>query len=72
MFILPEYQGKGIAQKAITLIEELFPQATTWELKTILEERRNCYLYEKMGYTQIGEKQSLNENTTLVHYKKVC
>ncbi|MGC4379306.1 GNAT family N-acetyltransferase [Fictibacillus sp. Mic-4] len=71
MFILPEYQGKGIAQKALRLLEELFPQATTWELRTILEEKRNCYLYEKMGYKQLENwKQSLNEKATLVHYKK--
>jgi GNAT superfamily N-acetyltransferase len=72
MFILPEHQGKGIAQKAITLVEELFPHATSWELRTILEEKRNCYLYEKLGYKATVEKRILNENTTLVHYKKVC
>jgi GNAT superfamily N-acetyltransferase len=72
MFILPTYQGKGIAQKAITLIEEVFPQATTWELATILEEERNCHLYEKMGYIQTGVSRKLNENTTLIFYKKVC
>lgn len=72
MFILPSYQGKGIAQRAITLIEEMFPQATTWELATILEEERNCYLYEKMGYNKTGVSKKLNENTTLIFYKKVC
>ena len=70
MFILPEYQGKGIAQKALSLVEEMFSEAITWELKTILEERRNCHLYEKMGYVLIEGKSHLNENTTLVHYKK--
>jgi RimJ/RimL family protein N-acetyltransferase len=72
MFISPEYQGKGIAQKAIRLIEKLFPQATTWELRTILQEERNCYLYEKMGYKLEDWKHTLNEKATLVHYKKVC
>jgi RimJ/RimL family protein N-acetyltransferase len=72
MFILPEYQGKGFAQKAIILIEGKFPQAVSWELATILEEERNCYLYEKMGYTKTGVNKQLNENTTLIFYKKVC
>lgn len=72
MFILPQYQGKGFAQKAITLVEGMFPQAVSWELATILEEERNCYLYEKMGYTKTGINQQLNENTTLIFYKKVC
>jgi RimJ/RimL family protein N-acetyltransferase len=70
MFILPEYQGKGIAQRAIVLVEEMFPQAVSWELATILEEERNCYLYEKMGYIKTGVRKNLNENTTLIFYKK--
>jgi len=71
MFILPTYQGKGIAQKAIILIEEMFLQANTWELATILEEERNCYLYEKMGYNKTGVSKKLNDNSTLIFYKKV-
>jgi GNAT superfamily N-acetyltransferase len=72
MFILPSYQGKGIAQKGIILIEAIFPQATTWELATILEEERNCYLYEKMGYHKTGISKKLNDYATLIYYKKVC
>nr|WP_089743566.1 GNAT family N-acetyltransferase [Gracilibacillus ureilyticus] len=71
MFILPAYQGKGIAQKAIKLIEEIFPQASSWELATVLEETKNCYLYEKMGYYETGEKKKINDKTTVVFYKKV-
>ncbi|MEH6889692.1 GNAT family N-acetyltransferase [Bacillus sp. JJ864] len=70
MFILPKYQGKGIAQKVMLLLEEMFPQATSWELATILEEKRNCYLYEKMGFVQTGVRKRLNDCTTLVYYKK--
>ncbi|MEC2158817.1 GNAT family N-acetyltransferase [Virgibacillus halodenitrificans] len=72
MFILPSYQGKGIAQKAMILMEKMFPEATSWELSTILEEARNCYLYEKMGYSQTGVRRIINDNTTLVFYKKSC
>ncbi|MDY0404863.1 GNAT family N-acetyltransferase [Virgibacillus sp. 179-BFC.A HS] len=72
MFILPAYQGRGIAQKAIILLEEMFPQATSWELPTIMEERGNCYLYEKMGYNQTGTSKKINNNTTLIFYRKVC
>lgn len=72
MFILPAYQGKGVAQKVINIVEEMFPQAITWELATIMEEERNCYLYEKMGYDKTGVSKKLNDNTTLIYYKKVC
>ena len=72
MFILPAYQGNGIAQKAITLMEDMFPQATSWELATILEEERNGYLYEKMGYTKTGMSKKINDHSTLIFYKKGC
>ncbi|MFD2924419.1 GNAT family N-acetyltransferase [Halobacillus naozhouensis] len=70
MFILPEYQGKGIAQTIINRIENLYPAAASWQLATILEERRNCHLYEKMGYYKTGLNKKLNEKTTLIFYKK--
>lgn len=71
MFILSKYHGQGLAQEAITLVEKLFPQATTWELATILEEERNCYLYEKSGYIKTGIIKKINDNTTLGFYKKI-
>jgi GNAT superfamily N-acetyltransferase len=70
MFILPEFQGKGIAQGAILLAEKMLPHAASWELATILEEERNCYLYEKMGYVKTGVRKKLNELATLVFYKR--
>ncbi|KPB03931.1 GNAT family N-acetyltransferase [Bacillus sp. CHD6a] len=70
MFILPEFQGKGIAQKAIVSVEEKFMEATSWELATILEETRNCHLYEKMGYVRTNVIKKLNEHTTLIYYRK--
>ncbi|MFC5703294.1 GNAT family N-acetyltransferase [Cohnella faecalis] len=72
MFILPEYQGRGIAQQSITLFTEMFPHAAAWELATILEEQRNCYLYEKMGFVKTGVQKKLNDHATLVFYKKSC
>ncbi|KAA0965460.1 GNAT family N-acetyltransferase [Sporosarcina sp. ANT_H38] len=71
LFILPEYQGQGIAQKAITQIERTFPQAASWELATVAEEKRNCYLYEKMGFAKTGEIKRINDIMTLVYYKKL-
>lgn len=70
MFIHPIYQGIGIAQKVLILIEEMFPEAQSFELATILEEERNCFLYEKMGYKRTEETKKLNDKTTLIHYKK--
>ncbi|MEK3884593.1 GNAT family N-acetyltransferase [Paenibacillus sp. PL2-23] len=71
MFIRPEHQGKGIAQQAIHLIIQMFPQAISWELATIAEEERNCYLYEKMGFVQTGVRKPLNDRATLVFYQMI-
>lgn len=69
IFILPEFQGQGIAQKAIRLCEEMHGKEN-WELDTILQEPKNCYLYEKLGYRQTGKTEVINERLTLVFLSK--
>ena len=41
-----------------------------WELSTILEEKGNCYLYEKLGYHPTGNTQVINDRLTLIFYHK--
>ncbi len=69
IFILPAFRGKGIAQKAIRLCEEMHGNEN-WELDTILQEPENCHLYEKMGYRQTGKTKVINERLTLIFYEK--
>lgn len=69
VFVMREYRNRGFAQKAISLVEELHG-AFDWELDTILQEQGNCHLYEKMGYFQTGKTERINENMTLVFYRK--
>ncbi|PSL40163.1 ribosomal protein S18 acetylase RimI-like enzyme [Planomicrobium soli] len=70
LFVLPEFQGLGIAQETIRLTELIFSEAELWELSTLLEEQGNCYLYEKMGYVKIGVNKKLTMWATLVYYQK--
>lgn len=70
IFILPEYQGKGIAQEVFQLVERIYFDTNVWELNTILQERGNCYLYEKLGYRHTGKIEFVNSNMTLVFYEK--
>ena len=70
IFILPEYQGKGIAQKVFVRIEQLYPDADLWELDTIMQEEGLCYLYEKLGYEKTGETKEISDNITIVFYEK--
>lgn len=69
IFIIKEHRGKGYAQKAMELAENLHG-SENWELETILQEKGNCYLYEKMGYKTTGKTIAINDKLTLVFYKK--
>lgn len=68
--ILPEYQGQGIAQQAMTYMESLYPNAQLWTLDTISQEPKLCYLYEKMGYHRTGKYEHVKEGMDLVFYEK--
>lgn len=70
VFIVPEYQGQGVAQKVFTRIEEIYSDAVKWELDTILQEKGNCYLYEKLGYQRTGKFTQINSKMTIVDYVK--
>ena len=69
LFILPQHRGKGYAQAAILEAEHRHG-AHHWELGTILQEKGNCYLYEKLGYHQIHRQTMVNDKMTIVGYEK--
>ncbi|WP_020060330.1 GNAT family N-acetyltransferase [Bacillus sp. 123MFChir2] len=50
IFVDPNYQGKGIGSKVITLIEQEFSNVKTWDLETSSKQINNHFFYEKMGY----------------------
>ena len=37
---------------------------------SILQEKGNCYLYEKMGYHRTGKIEKINEQMDIVFYEK--
>ena len=69
IFIMKEHRGKGYAQAALTVVEELHG-SENWSLGTILQEAGNCHLYEKMGYRRTGEIEIINERMTIIGYEK--
>ena len=69
LFVLPSHWGKGIAQWAISEVERIHGNEG-WELDTILQEKGNCHLYEKMGYYLTGKRKPVNDKMTLVFYEK--
>ena len=70
IFVLPEHQGKGIAQEVFTMVEQIYDDAKSWKSGTILQEKGNCYLYEKIGYKNTGTTKVINDKMTMVIYKK--
>ena len=70
IFILPEYQGFGIAQKSIVLLEYELKNIRTWVLDTIKEEKMLCHLYEKLGYTTTGKEETIKTHMTIKYYEK--
>lgn len=72
IFIIPEYQNRGIAQLVIRRLFELYPKTITWRLGTIKQEQRNCHLYEKLGFQKVGTEQIVNDKMTLIVYEKTC
>ncbi|MBR3463657.1 MAG: GNAT family N-acetyltransferase [Clostridiales bacterium] len=69
IWIMKEFRGKGYAQDAIRALEALYG-ADNWCLDTILQEKGNCHLYEKMGYHQTGRIDNINERMDIVYYEK--
>ena len=69
IFIMPEYRNQGYAQQAIKEAERIHGKQH-WKLDTILQEKGNCYLYEKLGYHQTGKTEQINDKMTIVYYEK--
>ena len=69
IFIMPEYRNQGYAQQAIKEAERIHGE-NHWKLDTILQEKGNCCLYEKLGYHQTGKTESVNDKMTIVYYEK--
>ena len=69
IWIMEEYRNKGYAQDAIRAVEDIYG-ADNWCLDTILQEKGNCHLYEKMGYHKTGQIEHINERMDIVFYEK--
>ena len=69
LWIMEEYRGKGYAHDAMKRAEEIHGK-TNWCLDTILQEKGNIHLYEKMGYHQTGRIDHIKEGMDIVYYEK--
>lgn len=69
IWIMKEHRHKGYAQQAIIVVERLHG-TTNWCLDTILQEKGNIHLYEKLGYYPTGRIEKINDRMDIVFYEK--
>jgi len=70
MFIHPHYQNRKFGQEAVYSLEQLHSNVTNWTLDTILQEKKLCYFYEKLGYIDTGKRKKIKEGMDIIFYKK--
>lgn len=70
IFVLPEFQNKGIGQRAMHLAFEKFPDARLWILFCVREDEKNVYFYEKLGFEKTGSERRLTDKITLIGYER--
>lgn len=69
IWIMPEHRNKGYASQAILEVERIYGE-DNWCLDTILQEKGNLHLYEKLGYHQTGRVDKINDRMDIVFYEK--
>ncbi len=69
IWIMKEYRNKGYAQQAIVEAEKIYGP-NHWCLDTILQEKGNLHLYEKLGYHRTGRIDKINDRMDIVFYEK--
>lgn len=69
IFITKEFRNRGLAQQVFQEIEAIHG-GDNWMLDTILQEKGNCHLYEKLGYVRTGVIEPVNERMDIVYYEK--
>ena len=66
---MSEHRNQGYAQAAILAAEQIHGPEH-WCLDTILQEKGNLHLYEKMGYHRTGLIEKINDRMDIVFYEK--
>lgn len=69
IWIMSEHRNKGYAQAAIMAAERIH-RSDNWSLDTILQEKGNLHLYEKLGYHRTGKIEKINDRMDIVYYEK--
>lgn len=69
LIVHPDHQNRGLGTKLMCEIESRFGEADRYELFTGHEDRKNLYLYRKLGYTVFREDR-VNDSLTMIFLEK--
>jgi ribosomal protein S18 acetylase RimI-like enzyme len=70
LVVLPDYQNKGIGKTLMSAIENQFKNNVAhYELFTGLQDKRNQYLYSKLGYKSF-KTEKYNNQISFVYMEK--
>ncbi len=69
IWIIHEFRNKGYAQQAIQEVDKLYGD-DNWSLDTILQEKGNIHLYEKLGYKRTGKIERISYLMDIVYFEK--
>ena len=70
IFILPEYQNRGIGREVFRMLDEMVADACKWELDTPGWAIRNHHFYESLGYKKVKEEYLENDGFSLYFYER--
>ena len=65
----PDYHNQGIGSKALQFLFNTHPEASIWTLITPKDNKRNCHVYEKAGFSWTHD-QVHSDCLTLAGYSK--
>lgn len=71
VYVALEYQNKGIGSMIMKFLNDKFPNAITWTLRTPYLSYRNHHFYEKHGFIKVGETEPRDDGFFLFLYEKV-
>jgi len=55
-YVLPEYQGKGIGTKLLSMVEEKYPEAKTVKAYVDVNNQQGIEYYERRGFKKIKQE----------------
>lgn len=69
IWIDPDFQGRGLGQQIMGMLEAKFPQMTRWTLETPVWATRNHHFYARCGYVQVGPHPQMEDQ---IVFEKRC